>query len=291
MMRGLRPIHWSVLAALALLAGCGQGEGPGQEPVGASTFDVPTYDWDRDGRMDARVSGHLALTDDGCTMIYQPGMESSARPVVFPDAVGVRYSNGVRAVVGEDDGRVYAVEGQALEYGGGWVTPSASWTSQCGEYEGTEVATINDEPGHDPLATDPAPPMEAPPTRLPTAEERGWYDVPTFTWDPGEGGEEALLEGTVSLTEDGCAVMEHEARTTGLLLPNARGHRGDYPGGAAIFSTFPEPETVMAEDGEDAAYSGGFKDLSGELGADWQRLCPASPVDGLFQAYYRTPWP
>ncbi len=100
-----------------------------------------------------------------------------------------------------------------------------------------------------------------------------------------------MLEGTVSLTEDGCAVLEHEARTTGLVLPNARGHLGDYPGGAAIFSTFPELETVMAEDGAEAAYGGGHRDLSRELGADWQRLCPASPVDDLFQVYDTDPWP
>lgn len=91
--------------------------------------------------------------------------------------------------------------------------------------------------------------------------------------------------GTVSLTKDGCAVLEHEATTTGLVLPNARGLRGDYPGGAAIFSTFPGVQIVTVEDGLETAYRGGSRDLSTEFGADWQRLCPHSPVDDLFQVY------
>lgn len=289
MMLGLRAIWWSGLPVLALLAGCGQEVGQSQLPEGASTFSVPTYEWGRDAGMDALVSGYLAFTDDGCTMIYQPGTKDSARPVVFPNAVGVRYSNGVRAVVG-DGGRVYAVEGQSFEYGGGWVPPTQSWTSQCGRYDENEVASINDDPAHGPLTTDPAPPAEAAPTRLPTAQERGWYDVPTFSWHPDDGGDGALLEGTVHLTEDGCAVLQHEASNTGLVLPNARGHRGDYPGGAVILSTFPESDGVMAEDDTQASYSGGFRDRSGELGADWERLCPESPVDDLFQVYDTDSW-
>jgi len=115
--------------------------------------------------------------------------------------------------------------------------------------------------------------------------------VPTFTGDPDEGGDEALLEGTVSphrgrLRCPGARDLDH-----GALLPNARGHRGDYPGGAPIFSTFPELEAVMAKDGAEAAYGGGVEDLSSELGADWQRLCPASPVDELFQVYDTDPSP
>jgi hypothetical protein len=94
-----------------------------------------------------------------------------------------------------------------------------------------------------------------------------------------------LLEGTVSLTEDGCAVLEHEARTTGLVLPNARGHLGDYPGGAAIFSTFPELETVMAEDGAEAAYGGGhpgpIERARGRLATPVPSLTRRRPLPGL----------
>ncbi len=279
----------TVLAILGVLAGCGQNEGPHQLPAGASTFAVPTYEWGRDGGMDAAVSGHLAFTDDGCTMIYEPGREKLARPVVFPNAVGVRYSNGVRAVVG-DEGRVYAVEGRPFSYAGGWVPPATSWLSRCGEYDGPEVAMVNDDPAQEPLETEPAPAAGPAPTRLPTAEDLGWYDVPTFDWNPEDGGDGALLEGSVSLTEDGCAVVEHESTRTGLVLPNARGHRGDYPGGAAIFATFPHVEAVIAEAGAGAAYNGGFRDNTSELGEEWTRLCPGSPVDDLFQVYDTDPW-
>ena len=69
---------------LALVAsGCGVAAvGPVTLP-GAETFEVPTYAWNGDG-MDALVTGRLAFTDDGCTLIYQPGQETLATPASSP---------------------------------------------------------------------------------------------------------------------------------------------------------------------------------------------------------------
>ncbi|QFG68168.1 hypothetical protein [Ornithinimicrobium pratense] len=253
------------------------------------TFDVPTYEWGRDGGMDAGVTGHLGFTDEGCTMLYQPGQEDKALPLVFPNATGIRYSNGARAVI-DEHGDLYGVEGQPLSYAGGWVDPNESWTATCGAYDGPEVVMVNDEPAHGPSATEPAPPDAAVPTRLPTAADLGWYDVPTFVWDPEQGGDAALLEGRVTFTDDGCAVINHDGVRTGLVLPNARGHRGDHQGGAGIYATFPEVEIMIAEPGADAAYGGGSRANSGELADEWARLCPGSPVDNLFQVYDEDPW-
>lgn len=136
-MKCVRPGLWSAMAAVAFLAGCGQGQIQDQLPAGADTFDVPTYDWGRDGGLEASIDGHLAFTDNGCTMVYQPGVEHSARPVMFPDAVGVRYSNGVRAVVRQDDGGLYAVEGQSFAYGGGWGEPSRPGPHRAGTMKAT----------------------------------------------------------------------------------------------------------------------------------------------------------
>ena len=151
---------------VALLAGCAQNTGPAQLPAGAVTFDVPTFEWGRDGGRDAGVTGHLAFTDEGCTMLYQPGQEDRALPIVFPNATGIRYGNGVRAVI-DEHGDLYGVEGQQVGYAGGWVDPNESWTATCGAYDGPEVGMINDEPAHGPLETVPAPPDAAVPTRRP----------------------------------------------------------------------------------------------------------------------------
>ncbi|MGA8046458.1 MAG: hypothetical protein WCA30_09345 [Dermatophilaceae bacterium] len=118
--------RWAVLASAGIMtlvaSGCGEATvGPGTLP-GAETFEVPTYAWNGDG-MDALVTGRLAFTDEGCALIYQPGQETLVTPVVFPDAEGVRFANGVRAVTRQGSGEVFAVEGQEFSYGGGWVPP------------------------------------------------------------------------------------------------------------------------------------------------------------------------
>ena len=69
---------------------------------------MPTYDWEGAAQatsIDALVSGSLGFTPQGCTVLYLPDQPESVRPVVFPDAAGVRYANGVRAVVHETSGR------------------------------------------------------------------------------------------------------------------------------------------------------------------------------------------
>ncbi len=252
-------------------------------PAGAQEFTVPTYEWDGSS-MEALVTGHLGFTPDGCTLIYQPGRPQSVQPVIFPDAVGVRFGNGVRAVVQEGSGRVYAVEGQSFEYGGGWVPARGAWTDRCGAWSG-DLAWINDDPASAPLTSDPPPPEEPAPTRVATEEERGWFDVPTFEWDPAQGGDAALVEGTVTMTSDGCPVVvrqDEPAPTVGLILPNAQGMAQD-DGAPFIVSTFPDGyEGVMAEEGMEISYGGGDVTDDPARQEEWDRLCPGSPVDALF---------
>ena len=266
----------------------GEDTGPAL-PAGAEGFTVPTYDWEGNAQatsMDALVSGSLGFTPEGCTLLYLPDQPESVRPVVFPDAVGVRYANGVRAVVHETSGRVYAVEGRPFEYSGGWVPAGETWTGQCGQWS-AEVARINDDPDGEPLTDDPEPPAQPAPTRVATEEEMGWYDVPTFAWDPAQGGDSAQVAGTVQMTEDGCPVIESEnGRTYGLVLPNAQGRRlAD--GRPAVYSTFPDGSGgLMAEEGMSVSYAGGYLD-EGDPADDhgWSRLCPGSAVDGLALVY------
>ncbi|SNU00418.1 hypothetical protein SAMN06298212_101134 [Ruaniaceae bacterium KH17] len=113
-------------------------------PEGAERFEIPTHKWGRDGGMDALIEGRLAFSDEGCTMILSPDDDRLPEPVVFPNAVGIEFGNGVRAVMEEKNGKLYAIEGQEFSYGGGWVRPGAVWTDQCGDYSPDDIAHIND---------------------------------------------------------------------------------------------------------------------------------------------------
>lgn len=278
------------LTTALTLAGCGQ---PYELPSGTERFEVPTYAWDRQAGVDALVSGRLAFTPDGCTLMYQDDASETGEPVLFPNAVGIRYANGVRAVADEATGEVFAVEGQRFEYGGGWFPPSPSWAEPCGPYEHGAVATINDEPAADIFDGEPPLPDSAPPTRVASAEERGWYAVPTFEWDPAQGGDNALLAGTVTMTEDGCAVIDDGAAPIGLVLPNAVGLRGGPAGddGPVIYASFPDgSQTAMAQDGLEGSYGGGEAGEGSEHWTTWAQLCPDSPVDALWLVQDDQPW-
>lgn len=282
----------AVLTAVLPLVGCGSAQS-GDLPAGTQRFEVPTYEWDRQSGMDALVSGRLAFTPDGCTLMYQQDGSETGEPVLFPNAVGIRYGNGVRAVADAATGKIFAVEGQTFEYGGGFGSPAASWTEPCGPYENGEVAIINDEPAAEEPTSDPPVPDPARPRRVASAEERGWYAVPTFEWDPAEGGDGALLVGTVSMTEDGCAVIDDGAAATGLVIPNAAGLRGGQAGdeGPVIYASFPDgSQTAMASDGMEASYSGGDAGEASEHWTSWDRLCPDSLVEHLWVVQDDRPW-
>lgn len=150
----------AVLAVTAVLALGACGQGAAEFPSGAELFGIPTYAWDRKSGMDALVLGRLGFTPDGCTLMYQEGASKTGEPVLFPNAIGIRYANGVRAVADSATGRVFAVEGQRFEYGGGWGSPTEDWTEQCGPPGNGEVAFVNDEPALEPFEGDPPLPDE-----------------------------------------------------------------------------------------------------------------------------------
>ncbi|MDO5503732.1 MAG: hypothetical protein Q4G67_11220 [Actinomycetia bacterium] len=272
----------------ALLAACGTAS----LPAGAERFEVPTYDWGRGDGMGALLSGRLAFTEDGCTLLVSMEGDGLAQPVVFPNAAGLRFENGVRAVIEADSGKVYAVEGQEFSYGGGWVRPPESWTEQCGDYSPDDVAVINDDPANPAPTTDPEPYAGDLPTEVPSREDRGWYAVPTFAWQPADGGDSALLDGTVTMSDDGCATVESPDGIAGLVIPNAWGKNDEgYAGGRAIFAWFDTGSSgVMAEDGMEVSFAGGFTDVAGDHGQQWNELCPDTPVDTLFLVQDDTPW-
>lgn len=270
---------------------------PAEGPV-TSTFEVPTYDWGpRSGGMDALVGGTLWFTEDGCTLMSQgDGSDRVTQAVIFPNATGITYDNGVRAVV-DGNGDVFAVEGQEFSYGGGYVVEpdtelGRTWLAQCPDATPRGGAVINDHPASGPLTEAPAPPDEPGPTAPTTDEELGFYEVPTFEWDPAEGGDAAEVTGTVRFTDEGCPVLEQETedgtQLVGLVLPNAQGHDGSSgiaPDGIRrVYSWLPGGAGggVMVEDGEPFSSGGGYHDATHPT---WTAVCRDSPVDSVAFVY------
>ena len=252
---------------------------PAGGPI-VDTFPVPPYDWDEGGGDAAQVAGGLAFTDAGCPLLL---FGESATPLILPNATGVTYDNGVRGVV-DADGRVYGTEGQPLEYAGGWQEPmtgefAAAWEALCGDTPARDLVYINDVAAVEPLTEAPEPAGDLP--TVPTSrEEAGWFDVPTFDFDVDGPREEALIEGEVAFTDEGCPYVEADGQRVGLVFPNAEGFQppeGDEP--RMVYSQFGDgASAVMAMDGGAISWGGGGGALDDER---WTSVC-SSPVDAVF---------
>ncbi|MCK0110561.1 hypothetical protein MWU75_00160 [Ornithinimicrobium sp. F0845] len=253
---------------------------PADGPI-ADTFEVPTFDWDESGGDGALVAGALAFTDAGCPLLV---FGESATPLFFPNATGVTYDNGVRGVV-DAQGRVYATEGQPMEYAGGWAEPmtgelAQAWDSLCADTPARDAVYVNDIAAIDPLAESPEVPGDLP-TVPTTREEAGWFDVPTYAFDPDGPREDALIEGTVEFTDEGCPVVETDGVRTGLIFPNAEGFQApgtDDP--RLVYSVFGDGSSAaMAQEGEPVSWGGGGGPADDER---WTSVCQESPVDAVF---------
>lgn len=253
---------------------------PAEGPI-ADTFPVPTYDWDLGGGDDALVAGALGFTDSGCPMLL---FGESATPLLLPNATGVTYDNGVRGVV-DGTGRVYATEGQTMEYAGGWQEPmtgelAAAWLGLCGDTPARDLVYVNDVAAFEPLTQAPEPPGDLP--TVPTSrEEAGWFDVPSFTLDPEGPREDALIEGVVEFSDEGCPFVETDGVRTGLVFPNAEGFQApDTDEPRIVYSVFGDGTSAgMAVEGESVSWGGGGGAADDER---WTSVCAETPVDGVF---------
>ncbi|USQ76612.1 hypothetical protein [Ornithinimicrobium cryptoxanthini] len=254
---------------------------PAGGPI-TDTFDVPTYAWDEGGGDAAQVSGTLAFTDAGCPLLVE-GERATA--LMLPNATGVTYDNGVRGVV-DGKGRVYATEGQTMEYAGGWQQPAAgefaqSWAALCGDTPARDIVYVNDVAAHETLSEVPPRPADDLPTAPATAQELGWFEVPTFPFDADGPREDALIEGVVEFTDEGCPYVETDGFRTGLVFPNAEGFDNpDVEEPRMVYAYFDSGTSgMMAMEGEAISYGGGGGAADDER---WTSVCAQSPVDGIF---------
>ena len=286
------------LASVAVIAwlstGCEMGPrayepAPTGGPI-VSTFEVPTYAWDKGDGMDGNVSGTLWFTAGGCTLLSNgEGPDRVTQPVSFPNATGVRFDNGVRAVV-DADGGVFAVEGQEFAYSGGFVVGAKSdlgkqWLAQCPETEFREGAIINAEPASPPATVSPPLPAQPGPTAPSTAAELGYFPVPSFEWNPADGVGSDFVFGMVRFAAGRCPVMTTsqgaDEQRVGLVFPNAEGFQQRQPAPRpVIYSSFPKGSRgLMVEDEQVRGFHG-----RAALSADsrWAALCAKTPVDSAF---------
>lgn len=247
----------------------------------AATFDVPTFVWNpAQGGDSAEITGVLAFTDAGCPLLVDGDRVSA---LLLPNATGVRYTNGVRGVV-DAQGRVYGTEGQPVKYGGGWAEPgtfAATWAQRCAATPTRDIAYVNDVAASGPLTALPAEPAEPLPTAPSSAEELGWFEVPTY---PLDGTRPTRLDGSiygvVRFTDEGCPYVQADGARTGLVFPNAQGFRE--PGTQdprTVMGAFDDGTSgVMATEGEADGWGGG---LTSDHGL-WDAACGASPVEAVF---------
>ena len=149
-----------------------------------------------------------------------------------------------------------------------------------------EGAVVNDEPDTPELAEAPPRPSVAGPTAPTTGTELGYFPVPTFAWEPSQGGDAAVVSGTVTFTAQGCPLLRPDAggasAAVGLLFPNAEGYRDPRVGaepGPFVYSTFATGAVMMAMDGDLAAYRGGSGPGDDER---WTARCGDTPVESVF---------
>src|SRR5690606_1848816 len=139
---------------------------------------------------------------------------------------------------------------------------------------------VNDVAAHEALSEVPPLPADDLPTAPSTAEELGWFEVPTFSFDADGPRQDALIEGVVELTDDGCLYVETDGQRTGLVFPNAEGFDNpDTDEPRMVYAYFGDGSSgVMAVEGEQVSWGGGAGAPDDER---WTSVC-STPVDSVF---------
>ncbi|MGC5629828.1 hypothetical protein ACPYO6_16465 [Georgenia sp. Z1344] len=117
------------------------------------------------------------------------------------------------------------------------------------------------------------------------ALDRDTFAVPTWAHSPGQMVMEALIIGDLVASPEGCPVMtgEHgyDGDGTGIMLPNAVGRRTE--DGLVVEYEMEGEHHVARLDGSEQSFGGGGGTPENE--AEWERVCPHTPVSDIWQGY------
>ena len=174
-----------------------------------------------------------------------------------------------------------------MDYGGGWHEPfggqlAADWEALCADTPARDAIVVSSVAAHDALNEAPPPPTRELPNAPSTAAELGWFPVPTHVLEDSPTRQEALIEGVVEFTDQGCPYVETDGVRTGLAFPNAEGFQQpgtDDP--RMIYAYFSDGSSgVMAQEGQPISWGGGFAPSAED--ERWTSVCSDSPVDSVF---------
>ncbi|MGC5616976.1 hypothetical protein [Georgenia sp. Z1491] len=109
------------------------------------------------------------------------------------------------------------------------------------------------------------------------------FAVPTWAHSPGQPVMEALSIGNVFASPERCPVFAgdsgYDGDGTGLMLPNAIGRVTD--DGLVVEYEIEGERRVVALDGSEQSFGGGHGTPENE--AEWERVCPHTPVSAIWQ--------
>ncbi|GAA4519387.1 hypothetical protein GCM10023160_03110 [Brachybacterium paraconglomeratum] len=97
------------------------------------------------------------------------------------------------------------------------------------------------------------------------------FEIPTFTWEEGDGGDAAVVSGDLVIDDEGCTFLG-AAITVGVLFPTAIGvTRED----GTRYVVHDRTGEVFAAEGDTVMYSGSYSTTV----SAWNDACSSTPTE------------
>jgi hypothetical protein len=96
------------------------------------------------------------------------------------------------------------------------------------------------------------------------------FEVPTSTWEKGDGTFEAIVSGNLVFDDEGCTFLD-EAMTTGVVFPTAIGVTQEDGTRYVVHARTGE---VFAAEGDTLTYGGGYTTMV----SAWSEVCSSTPT-------------
>ncbi|MFJ3312873.1 hypothetical protein ACIPJU_08695 [Micrococcus endophyticus] len=97
------------------------------------------------------------------------------------------------------------------------------------------------------------------------------FEVPTSTWEEGDGSDAALVSGDLVIDDHGCTFLD-DAMTLGVVFPTAIGVTQE---DGTRYIVHERTGEVFAAEGETLTYGGGYATMVGA----WSEVCSSTPTE------------